>query len=83
MAVGFDNRHAGDAIAIHDIHRVADAAVGRHRHRVDDHARFAALHLVDFVALRFDGKIFVNDADTALLGDGDGQVRFGHGIHRR
>ena len=42
--------------------------------------------LVDFGHLRgllLCGEIFMNDADTALLRNGNGQAGFGHGVHCR
>src|SRR5439155_15024463 len=66
----------------HDTAGGADALVGRQGDRIDDDAVFAALDLVHFACLVGDGQVLVNDADAAFLGQGDGQVAFGHGIHR-
>ncbi len=54
---------------------------GRDGDGVNDHAGFGALDAVDFLGLAVDGHIAVNDADAALTGDGDGEARFGYGVH--
>ena len=60
----------------------ATRRVGRDGHRVDDHARLRALDLVDLGGLRRDRQVLVDEAEPALLGEGDGQGRLGHGVHR-
>ena len=50
---------------------------------IDDHPRFRALHLVDFLGLRVDRHVLVDDAEAALLGHGDGEPRLGDGVHGR
>src|SRR5439155_10989422 len=73
--------HAGNLVLAHHLEGVTDPVGGRHGDWVDDHATFRTLHLVDFVGLLLDGQVAVNDAETALLGEGDRHVRFGHGVH--
>ncbi len=46
-----------------------------------DHSGFKALYPRNFARLRFNRKIFANDADTTELRDGDCEWRFGHGVH--
>ena len=75
--------HAADLVLFHDAAGVADGLVGRQRDGVGDDAVFAAFDLIDFVGLVGDGKVFVNDADAAFLGEGDGEVALGDGVHRR
>src|SRR5271170_6504263 len=72
---------AGDAVLSHDLEGLRDGDVRRDGDGVDDHAGFGALHAVDFFALAVDGNVAMNDADTALACDGDGQARFGDGVH--
>jgi hypothetical protein len=54
---------------------------GDHRDRIDDHAAFRALHLVDFGGLLLDGEIAMNNAEPALLRQRDGHVRLGDRVH--
>ena len=48
--------HAGDLVLAHDLERIADLVGGEHGDRIDDHAAFRALHLVDFVGLLLDAS---------------------------
>jgi hypothetical protein len=83
LAFVVDDGHAGDVLQRHDFLGPGDGGVGAEGHGVKDDAAFRPLHLVDFAALGFDGKVLVDDSDAALLGDGDGQTRLGDGIHCR
>ncbi len=83
VAVVVGDRHARDLVARHDLERLADALLGPHGDRVDDHAGLAALHLVDLVACASMRQVLVDDADAALLRQGDGQAGLGDGVHRR
>ena len=51
--------------------------------RVAQDAGFVALDLRDLGGLVGNAEVFVHDADTAFLGDGNGKPRFGHGVHGR
>ena len=73
--------HAGNLVLAHDLERIADSVRGRHGDRIDDHATFRTLHLVDFVGLLLDGQVAVNNPEAALLGKRDRHVRFSHGVH--
>src|SRR5215471_818650 len=75
------NGQAGDAVLIHDFEGLADSDVRRNGDRVDNHARFGALHAVDFFALAVDGNVAVDNADAALPRDADGKAGFGDSIH--
>ena len=50
LAAVLGDRHAGDAVLLHQLERFADAVRGGERDRVDDHAALRALHAVDFGA---------------------------------
>ena len=56
-------------------------SVGRDHDRIAQDAAFVALDLGDLHGLLLRREVFVNDADAAFLRHGDGQTRFGHGIH--
>src|SRR4029077_6252937 len=75
------DRHARDLVLAHDFERIGNLGVGRHGDRVDDHSALRALHLVNFVGLLLDVQIAVDDAEATLLGDGDGHVGLGYGVH--
>ncbi len=60
----------------------ADRQFGRHRDRVEQHARLETLDLRHFAGLFGRQQILVDDPDPALLGHGDRQTAFGHRIHR-
>ena len=58
-------------------------ALGRQRHRLDDHARLGALDLVDLADLLLDRQVAVDDAETPLARQGDRHPRLGDGVHGR
>lgn len=72
---------ARDAVFRHNLQGLADGDVGRNGDRVDDHAGFGAFHAIDLFGLALEREIAMNDADTALSCDADGEARFGNGIH--
>ena len=78
-----DDGQPGDASLLRQRDHFADRHVGRNRDRILDDARFEALDLRDFRRLLFGREILVDDTQAAFLRHGDGEVRFGHGIHRR
>ena len=82
-AGGVGDRDAGDAVARHQRERVGDRSVRRQRHRLDDHPRLGALHLVDLGDLVLDREVAVDDPDPAGAGERDRQPRLGDGVHRR
>jgi hypothetical protein len=75
------HRNAGDAKLLHQFERVGDRLVGADGDGIDNHAALGALHAVDLLHLPFERHVAVNDADAALLGEGDGQVCFRHRVH--
>jgi hypothetical protein len=42
-----DDRHSREPVTRHQVERLLDGGVGRQRHRIRDHPRLAALHLID------------------------------------
>ncbi len=77
------DRHAGDPVAPHQFVRIGELVVRRERDRVDDHAALRPLHAIDLRGLFLDREVLVDDAEAALLGEGDGHRRLGHGVHGR
>ena len=73
--------HAADAVAGHQRLRVPDQMFGREIKRIGDHAVLAALDLVNLRGLLLDRHVFMNDAQTAFPGHGDGQTGVRHRIH--
>ncbi len=74
---------ARDAVLLHDLEGPGDLVLGPERDGLDDHAALVALDLVDLLGLALDRQVAVDDADAALLGQGDGHARHGHGVHGR
>ena len=62
--------------------RVGDFLVRADGDGVDDHAAFTAFDAIDLLGLALDRHVAVDEADAALLGERDGKVGFGDGIHR-
>ena len=77
------DRHAGDAIAGHELLRVADLVLGREKERIGDDAVFAALDLVGHGRLRLDAHVLVDDAQAALARDGNRHRGIGDRVHGR
>src|SRR5207342_1723096 len=69
-------------VALHELERLRDRVRGRERHRLDDHPRLRALHLVDLGNLVLDREVAMDDAETALARERDREARLGHGVHR-
>ena len=78
-----DHREARDTVLLRERDHIADFHGGRNSDWVANHTRLEALDLRHLARLFFGGEIFVDDADTAFLGDGDRQPRLGDRIHRR
>ncbi len=78
----FDHRNARDAVARHQMQRVAQFCVGRNGDRVHHHAGFEPLHAAHFFGLPFDRQVAMNDAETAGLRHRDGERSFGNRVHR-
>ena len=77
-----NHRYPGDVLRAGQLDDLTNRHVRFHGDRVADHAALEFLDAVDLTRLIVDGHVLVDDADTAFLGDGDGQPRLGHGIHR-
>ena len=77
----FEHRHPGNAVGAHDFLHILDGAVHFNGNRVNDHARFRFFDLDHFKDLVLFTHVFVNDADAALPGHGDGGAMFGNGVH--
>ena len=71
----------GDPILGHDFEGLSKRDVRRDGDGVHDHAAFGTFYAVDFFALAVDGHVAVDEADTALAGDSDGETGFGYGVH--
>ncbi len=83
LAAVVGDRHAGDAVLLHQLQRFVDAVSGGERDRVDDHAALGPLHAIDFRRLLLNRQVLVNHAEPAVLRHGDGEPRFGDGVHGR
>ena len=77
------NRHAGDAVARHQLFRVGNKVVRAEVERIGNNAVLRALHAVNLLRLLLDGHVLVDDAQTALARHGDGRLRLRHRIHGR
>jgi len=83
FSIRVGHRDAGDLVLLHHLHRLGDRLPRTHRHRIDDHPRFRALHLVDLFGLTIDRHVLVDDAEAAVLRHRDREAGFGDRIHRR
>jgi ribosome maturation factor RimP len=81
QALAAGDGYAGDLVAAHDFECRLDGLIGLDGDGIDDHAAFGALDLVDFAGLVGDRQIAVHDADSTLLGHGDGHARLGDRVH--
>src|SRR6266581_2410664 len=78
-----DDRKSRHPVLLREREELADRDLGCHRHRIAEHPGFVALDLGDLRGLLLGGEILVDDADAALLRDGDRERRLGDRIHRR
>ena len=91
VAVGHDAHHglalqhreARHAVLARELDDLAHAVLGRHRDGVAQQARLIALDARDLGGLLLGGEVLVHHADATFLRQGDGQARFGDGVHRR
>ena len=83
LAAVFGDRHARDAVLLHQVERFEDPVGGGQRDRIDDHAALRPLDAIDFGGLFVDRQVLVDDAEAALLRHRDRQPRLGDGVHRR
>src|SRR5262249_46648200 len=77
------DRHAADLVVLHDALGRADGFVRRQGNGIGDNAVGAALDLVHLPGLLLHRHVLVNHAHAAFLGQGNGQLAFGHRVHRR
>ena len=75
------HRHAGDVLRPRELDDLANGHVRFDADRIADDAALELLDAVDLPRLILDRHVLVNDADTALLSDGDRQAGLGNGIH--
>ena len=76
-----DHRKAGHAQLVAQGHDLAHRGGGCDDHWIAQHAGFVTLDLGDLGGLFLRREVFVDDANAALLRDGNGQARFGHRVH--
>ena len=68
-------------VLVHQHEGISDCLVLVDRDRVHDHAVLGALHLADLSGLLGYGHVFMDDADSALSGEGYCHGRFGDCVH--
>ena len=83
LLVVVDDRHTGDAEALHECGGFAHGIVRSQRDRLENHAALRALHAVDLGSVAIDRHVLVQHADAARTGHGDRHLRFRNGVHRR
>jgi hypothetical protein len=71
--------HPGDAVARSSAS--GKSVIGTDGDGVHDHPALTAFHAVHFFDLPLDGHVAVDDSNAPLLGQGDCEMRFRHGIH--
>ena len=72
---------AGYVLLLHEFHRPGDGVLGTEGHGVGDNAVLGALDAEDLVGLVLDREILVDDPDSALLSERDGQIGLGDRVH--
>src|SRR5690606_36028128 len=77
----FQYRHTGDVVLLGERNQVANGGVGVDGDRILDDAGLEFFHRAHFHGLLLDSHALVDDADTAFLGEGDGEAGLGDGIH--
>ncbi len=75
--------YAGNIVGLGQRQQVADGGVGVDTDGILDHAALVFLDGPDFQGLILHAHALVDDTDTALLGQGDGQAGLGHCVHCR
>ena len=76
-----DHRQPGNLVRAGELDHGTHPHVGRYGDRVAQHTGLVALDFEHLGRLLCRRKVLVNDADSALLRQGDGQARVGNGIH--
>src|SRR5207249_12102100 len=75
--------HTGNAVLLHQVGRFVNLVRRRQGDLIDDHAALGPLDPSDFRRLLGDGEVLVDDADAAVLSQGDGQPRLRDRVHGR
>ena len=75
------HRHARDVFRPRELDHLANGHVRIDADRIGDDTALELLDAVDLPRLILDRHVLVNDADAALLSDGDRQTGLGNGIH--
>ena len=82
-ALAIDDGHARYTHRMRQVDDFANRHVGRYCDRIAHDTAFKFLDRTDLARLLFDRHVLVNDADTAFLGQRDGQPGLSDGVHRR
>ena len=77
----FQHGQTGEFMFAGNLAHFAHARIRRGGERIANHARFKALHFAHFGGLLRGRHIFVNHRHTTQLRHGNGETRFGNGIH--
>ena len=73
--------HTGNAVFRHELVSLSQSVTGSQPEGVGNDAIFTALHHIHLLGLLADGHVLMDDADTALTGDGNGHPILGDCIH--
>ncbi|MPM84896.1 hypothetical protein SDC9_131972 [bioreactor metagenome] len=76
-----DDRHTADAVFAHQILCFGNQVIRGQEEWVDDNATFGTFYFVHFFSLRFDGHVFVDDAQAALASHCDCHCCIGYCVH--
>ena len=79
----FSHRKSADSVFAHQLLGALHGVSGRKRDGISDDAVLSSLDFLNFERLPLRRNIFVDDADAALLGQCNGERRFGHRVHGR
>ena len=82
VALGVHHRDAANVVLGHHGEGIADGRFRSDGHGIVDHAVFRTLDTANLLALGLNGHVLVNHANATGTGHGDGQFRFGDGVHR-
>ena len=82
-AIVIGNGHAAELETVHQRFGFVQRCGGRKRDRIGNHAALAALHLLHFGRLVFDGEVAVDDTDAALACHRNGHGGLGDFVHCR
>ena len=80
---GIHYRNSTNAVLRHQLLGLANTGILGKGDGIQDHSGLCPLHFAHLHRLALGGQVLVKDADSALLGHGNGHSRFGHRIHCR